>query len=83
MITFKTKCKQLYHKMFDGEITLDKSTFWLVASVIFMLGMLYGLLKAPLTHGVTISCGNNNGNNNQGVTAGNGRIGDVDENEEE
>lgn len=63
MITLKLKMKELYHKMFDGEITLDKSSFWLIAAVIFMMGMLYGLLKAPMTHGINITCGNNNGNN--------------------
>lgn len=64
MITFKLKMKELYHKMFDGEVTFDKSTFWLIASVFFLTGVLYGLLKAPMTHGVNISLGSHNGSNN-------------------
>lgn len=52
--------KEKKAQLFDGEITLLKTDFWLVAGVIFLLGVLYGLLKAPLTHGITISCGNNN-----------------------
>jgi hypothetical protein len=34
-----------------------------------MMGVLYGLLKAPLTHGINITCGN--GSNNHDNT-GNG-----------
>lgn len=75
MITLNLKMKELYHRMFDGEITLDKSSFWLVAAVIFMMGVLYGLLKAPMTHGINIACGNNNGNHNYGS--------DFDENEDD
>lgn len=64
MANFKLKCRNLYEKCFVGEKVLDKSTLWLVCAVVFMAGLVYGLLIAPLTHGVTISCGNNNGSNN-------------------
>ena len=51
-------------QLFDGEITLTKTDVWLFALVVFMLGVLYGLLKAPLTHGVRMTIGSNNGSNN-------------------
>lgn len=59
MLQFKRMVKEKMELLFDGEITLLKTDFWLVALVIFLLGVLYGLLKAPLTHGITVSCGNN------------------------
>ncbi len=49
-------------QLFDGELTITKTDFWLVTILVFVLGVLYGLVKAPLTHGLTITCGNNNGN---------------------
>lgn len=52
------KCK----KFFVGEITLQKKELWVIAFVCVLFGIVFGLLKAPLTHGITISCGNNNGN---------------------
>ena len=62
MLQFKKMVKEKMELLFDGEITLLKTDFWLAALVIFLLGVLYGLMKAPLTHGITVSCGNNNGN---------------------
>ncbi len=49
-------------QLFDGELTITKIDFWLIVMLVFTVGVLYGLLKAPWTHGVTI--GSNNGNNN-------------------
>ena len=62
MLQFKKMVKEKMELLFDGEITLLKTDFWLAALVIFLLGVLYGLMKAPLTHGITVSCDNNNGN---------------------
>ena len=62
MLQFKKMVKEKMELLFDGEITLLKTDFWLAALVIFLLGVLYGLMKAPLTHGIRVSCGNNNGN---------------------
>ncbi len=55
----KTKCDEWKEKMLDGEITMEKTTFWLLLAVILLAGILYGLLTAPMTHGVTIGCNNN------------------------
>lgn len=49
---------------FYGDITLKKADVWLLALVCILFGVVIGFLKAPFTHGVTISCGNNNGNYN-------------------
>lgn len=62
-IILREKCK----KLFIGEITLKKKELWVVAFVCVLLGVVIGLVKAPLTHGITISCGNNNGNVYGGV----------------
>lgn len=52
-------------KLFKGDVILPKTTLWLVCSVCLLAGIVYGLKKAPWTHGVTICSnnGNNNGNN--------------------
>lgn len=49
-------------KLFEGDITLKKTDIWLISAVCILLGIVIGFLKAPWTHGVTISCGNHNGN---------------------
>lgn len=55
------KWRALCEKWFQGEVTLSKVTLWLACSVCLLAGIVYGLRKAPWTHGVTI--GSNNGNN--------------------
>lgn len=57
-IILAEKCK----KLFKGEVTIKKRDLWLFGFDCVLLGVVIGLIKAPLTHGVTISCGNNNGN---------------------
>lgn len=47
-------------KLFDGELTIKKRELWLIGAVCLLVGIVYGLRKAPWTHGVTI--GSNNGN---------------------
>lgn len=58
--TVSAKIEGLFH----GEVTLKKADVWLLGLVCVLLGVVIGFLKAPFTHGVTISCGNNNGNYN-------------------
>lgn len=58
--TVSEKMKSLFH----GDITMKKADIWLLALVCVLFGVVIGFLKAPWTHGVTISCGNNNGNYN-------------------
>ena len=54
--------REKWKKLFEGDITLKKTDIWLISAVCILLGIVIGFLKAPWTHGVTISCGNNNGN---------------------
>ncbi|MBQ8198187.1 MAG: hypothetical protein IJZ76_02020 [Lachnospiraceae bacterium] len=51
-------------QLFDGELTITKLDFWLIVLLVFTVGVLYGLVKAPWTHGVKMTIGSNNGNNN-------------------
>ena len=52
--------------LFDGEVTLKKRELWLIGACCLLAGIVYGLIKAPYTHGVKIGCdnGNHNGNGN-------------------
>ena len=63
----KVKMSETCHKLFHGEVTIQKRELWLIAACCLLAGALYGLKKAPWTHGVTI--GSNNGNNNNGNSA--------------
>lgn len=69
MEQWKTKFKELGDRWFEGELTVPKTELWLVLISCFLMGMLYGLKKAPMTHGVMI-CGNNGNNNGNGSSAG-------------
>ena len=52
--------KEKITELFRGEYTLSKREFWIVIAACTLFGIVVGLFKAPLTHGVTI--GSNNGN---------------------
>lgn len=69
MKTLKRKWPVLREKWFEGEVTLPKVTLWLACAVCLLGGIVYGLRKAPWTHGVTIA--SNNGSNNSGNGNGN------------
>ena len=51
-------------QLLDGEVTMTKVDFWLVVLLVFVVGVLYGLKKAPWTHGVKMTIGSNNASNN-------------------
>lgn len=57
--------KEKKEQLFDGELTITKADLWIMGALLFVLGVLYGLMKAPWTHGVNMTIGSNNGNNNQ------------------
>lgn len=57
----KTTVKKWVSTCFEGEVTMPKTNFWLIGVVCLLAGVVYGLLVAPMTHGVMIGC--NNGNN--------------------
>lgn len=61
-LRMREKCKKLCTRLFEGEVTLRKTDFWIWMLIAALFGVLWGFLHAPLTHGVQISCGNNNGN---------------------
>lgn len=58
-----SEVKTTSEKLFQGEITISKKECWLIGLVLVLSGITIGLLKAPLTHGVSIAIGSNNGNN--------------------
>lgn len=62
----KNKISETWRKLFQGEVTIGKRELWLVGAVCLLAGIVYGLKKAPWTHGVTI--GSNNGNNSGNYT---------------
>lgn len=66
MVMMKKKWMRLREKWFEGEVTLPKTTLWLVCAVCLLGGIVYGLRKAPWTHGVTIGSYNGNCGNDPG-----------------
>lgn len=60
MEKWKEKLENLRENCFEGEVTVLKTELWLLIMLFFLMGILYGLRKAPLTHGVRIGCNNGN-----------------------
>ncbi len=60
MGVFVIACKRMMKKCFEGEVTMPKVNFWMIGVICVLSGVVYGLLTAPLTHGVII--GSNSGN---------------------
>lgn len=75
----KEKWMELREKWFEGEITLPKATLWLACSACLLAGIVYGLRKAPWTHGVTIASNNGNNNGNGNVNGGEEGAGEEEE----
>lgn len=69
-----SEMKKSSEKLFQGEITISKKECWLIGTILVLSGITIGLLKAPLTHGVSIAIGSHNGNNN-GNNSANGNDG--------
>ena len=61
-----TEVRKASEKLFQGEVTVSKKECWLVGAILVLSGIAIGLVNAPLTHGVSISIGSNNGSNNTG-----------------
>lgn len=64
LTVIRKKCMKTAERLLTGEVTLKKTNLWIAALICTLLGVLIGLINAPLTHGITIWCGNNNGNTN-------------------
>ena len=58
MEDFREKCRELKEICFDGEVTMAKTTLWMLAGLCLLAGIIRGLWMAPITHGVMIGCGN-------------------------
>ena len=52
------RCREILDDCFEGDVTLAKLTLWLIAALCFTLGIVYGLMLAPWTRGVSIGCNN-------------------------
>ena len=76
MEKLKAKLTVAVNKFFRGEVTMKKTDLWLIGAVCLLAGIVYGLKKAPWTHGVMIgsnngnqeNVGNNNNNNQDSLT---------------
>lgn len=55
---FKENCTELVKNWFEGEVTVTKLELWLALTVCMLAGIVYGLCKAPMTHGMMIGCNN-------------------------
>lgn len=58
-------------KLFQGEITISKKECWLIGIILVLTGIAFGLINAPLTHGVNINIASHNGCNNGNGSANN------------
>ena len=56
MEEWKKKLEKLEAKCFEGEVTVPKPELWLVLTACFLMGILYGLKKAAMTHEVILKC---------------------------
>ena len=52
------KLKNVTNKLFSGDLTISKGNLWLIGGICLLAGVVYGLLLAPITHGVTIGSNN-------------------------
>ena len=76
-----SEVKKSSEKFFEGEITISKKECWLIGAILVLAGITFGLINAPLTHGINISIGSNNQGN--GSYNGNQDTDDNDAVEEE
>lgn len=77
----KKRMKEWKKCCFEGELTMQKTTLWLIGAVCLLAGIVYGLKTAPLTHGIIF--GSNNGTNNNANNNSGNVYGSVDEADEE
>lgn len=54
---FAENAKKLAQKCFVGEVKVAKTVLWLLGALCLLIGIVYGLLVAPITHGISVGCG--------------------------
>lgn len=62
-----TKCerlRELRKTWFEGELTMPKTMFWLIAVICLLTGIIWGFRMAPRGRGATIGSYNGNYNGN-------------------
>lgn len=60
MEKLRENLQKLTKNCFEGQVTVSKVNLWLAMTACLLFGIVYGLRKAPMTHGVMI--GSYNGN---------------------
>lgn len=55
------RLQALMKTWFEGELTMSKTSIWLTGLICLLVGVIWGLLMAPMSHGVTIGSYNGNG----------------------
>ena len=58
-----TEVKESTRRLFGKKVELSGGQWILVGAVLFMAGMMIGMLIAPITRGIQVSLFSNNGNN--------------------
>ena len=48
------RLQALMKTWFEGELTMSKTSIWLTGLICLLVGVIWGLLMAPMSHGVTI-----------------------------
>ena len=58
------KIKDICKFLFEGDMQISKTDFWLTLLSGTLLGVIIGIFCAPMTHGVSVEIGSHNGNTN-------------------
>ncbi len=57
------KVRETTQKLFCGETIVNKRDLWFLGGLMFLAGVIYGLILAPWTKGVSMGCCNGNNEN--------------------
>ena len=60
----KERLRELRKTWFEGELTMPKTMFWLIAVICVLTGIIWGIRLAPRSRGATIGSYNGNYNGN-------------------
>lgn len=59
------EAKKASVKFFEGELTISKRDCWLIGAILVLLGVAFGFIYAPLTHGININIASGNASGNR------------------